>query len=86
MKLPYNNDIKVFKDGLILLQYMKNEKYREFKKNTKFGKLISGTSFEDYAINNKMINQNNYFIEKKKGTSKFSFAFVYNGETYRCME
>ena len=86
LKLPFNNDIKIFKDGLILLQYMKNEKYREFKKTTKFGKLISGTSYEDYAINNKMINDNKYFIEKKKGTSKFSFAFIYNNETYRCLE
>ena len=85
LKIPTNNDIKLFKDGLILLQYMKNEEYREFKKQTKFGKLIAGTSYEDYAINNKMIDDNNYFIEKKKGTSKFSFSFIYNNETYRCL-
>ena len=29
LTLPYNNDIKLFKDGMILLQYMKNEMYRE---------------------------------------------------------
>lgn len=82
LKLPYNNDIKTFKDGLILLQYMKNEEYREVKKSTKFGKLVSGTSFEDYAINNKQLNENNYFLEKKQATSKFSFAFIYNNETF----
>ena len=85
LTLPYNNDIKLFKDNLILLQYMKNTEYREAKKNTRFGKLIAGTSFEDYAFNNKPISQNNVFIEKKQGTAKFSFAFIYKDETFRCM-
>lgn len=35
LTLPYNNDIKLFKDNLILLQYMKNEEYRQEKKKTK---------------------------------------------------
>lgn len=34
--LPYNNDIKLFKDNTILLQYIKNEEYREVKKQTRF--------------------------------------------------
>lgn len=82
LSLPFNNDIKLFKDNLILLQYMKNEEYREEKRKTKFGKLISGTSFEDYAINNKCLNDNKNFIDKKQGTSKFNFAFIYNNETF----
>ena len=36
LSLPFNNDIKLFKDGLILLQYMKNEEYRKAKRETKF--------------------------------------------------
>ena len=36
LSLPFNNDIKLFKDNLILLQYMKNEEYREEKRKTKF--------------------------------------------------
>ena len=82
LSLPFNNDIKLFKDNLILLQYMKNEEYREEKRKTKFGRLISGTSFEDYAINNKALNDNKNFIAKKQGSSKFSFAFIYNNETF----
>ena len=85
LSLPFNNDIKTFKDGLILLQYMKNEEYRKAKKETKFGKLVAGTSYEDYAINNKALNDNKIFIDKKQGTAKFSFAFIYNNETFRCM-
>lgn len=41
-----------------------------------------GTSFEDYAINNKALNDNKTFIGKKEGSSKFSFAFIYNNETF----
>lgn len=82
LHLPYNNDIKLFKNGLILLQYMKNEAYREAKKQTKFGQLVEGTDYEDYAINNKFTDDNKNFIEKKSGNSKFSFAFKYKGITY----
>lgn len=82
LSLPFNNDIKLFKDGLILLQYMKNEEYRQVKRETKFGKLIAGTSFEDYAINNKALNNNKNFLRKKQGTAKFSFAFIFNNETF----
>ena len=85
LSLPYNSDIKLFKDNLILLQYMKNEEYREAKKKTRFGKLVSNTSFEDYAINNKILNDNKNFIEHKTGSAKFSFAFIYEENTVRRM-
>lgn len=54
------------------------------KQNVKhaFGKLISGTDFEDYAVNNNFINDNKNFIEKKNGYAKFSFAFIYQNETF----
>ena len=81
--IPYNNEYKLYKDNTILFYYAtKNSQYREAKKKTRFGKLVSGTSFEDYAINNKPINDNKFFLEKKHASSKFSFAFVYNNETF----
>ena len=77
LALPYNNDIKLFKDGMILLQYLQNEAYIKAKKQTKFGKLVAGTEYEDYAIDNKFTDDNRVFIEKKSGQSKFSFSFIY---------
>ena len=74
LSLPYNNDIALFKNNTILLQYMKNEKYREVKRKTRFGQLIEGTDY--------FFNSNNVFIGKKQGSSKFSFAFIYNGNTF----
>lgn len=81
--IPYNTEYKLFKDNSILLYYKtQNSEYREAKRQTRFGKLVAGTSFEDYAINNKCLNDNKIFIEKKQGTAKFSFAFIYNNETF----
>lgn len=85
LKLPFNSDIVTYKNGLILVQYMKNEEYREEKRKSKFGQLVAGTSYEKYAIDNKFIMDNSSFIEKKQGSSKFSFAFIYENETFRCM-
>lgn len=36
ISLPYNNDIKLYKNNTILVQYMKNQKYRDIKSKTRF--------------------------------------------------
>ena len=82
MSIPTQSDIRTFKDGLILLQYMKNEEYRQEKEKTLLGRLVKGTNYEKYAILNQDTKINTNFIEKKKGTSKFSFALKYNGATF----
>lgn len=82
LQLPYNSDIKTFKDGLILLQYMDNEEYRKEKSETPLGRLVRGTSFEKYAIQNQDTHINKNFIEHKQASSKFSFAFIYRDETF----
>lgn len=86
LTLPYNNDIKLFKNGLILVQYMKNTEYREAKRKSKLGQLTEGTSYGNYAIENKFVMDNNTFLAKKTGSAKFVFAFKYQGEVFRCME
>lgn len=80
--IPYNSEIKLYKDGLILVHYMKNQAYREFKKQTKFGKLVAGTSYEDYAIENKFKDNNKDFIKKKSQNAKCTFGFIYKENVY----
>lgn len=82
LTIPYNNDIKTFKNGLILVQQMNNSEYQKKKEATRFGQLVKGTAYEDYAIKNKFMLDNKSFIEKKTGTAKFSFAFIYNANYY----
>ena len=79
--LPYGNDIKTFKDNLILVQYMKNQEYRDFKKQTKFGKLIEGTEYSAYAIDNEFRLDNKNFIMHKTGNARCNCVLIYN-DTY----
>lgn len=81
LKTPYNSDIQLFKSGTILVQCMTNKAYREEKKKTPFGVLVSGTDYEDYAIDNKWMDESDRFIEKKTANSRFAFAFKYKEHT-----
>ena len=82
LSLPYNSDIKTFKDGLIVVNYIKNLKYREVKKSTRFGKLIDGTEYGKYAIDNEFLRDSKSFIKKKTKNCKFYFILVINGKHY----
>lgn len=82
LSIPTQSDIRTFKNGLILLQYMKNEEYRAVKEKSLIGRLVKGTNFEKYAIQNQDTKINNNFIEKKKFSSRFNFAIIYNNFTF----
>lgn len=79
LELPYNSEFKTFKDGTIVVNYIKNEAYREAKKKSRFGKLINGTAYGDYAIDNKSLRDNNYFISKRPSNSQFYGMLIING-------
>lgn len=82
LTLPYNTDIKTFKDGTIAVEYIKNEKYREVKKASRFGKLIDGTKYGKYAIDNEFLTDSKAFIKKKDKFAKFYFILYVNGRQY----
>ena len=82
LTLPYNTDIKTFKDGTIAVEYIKNEKYREVKKASRFGKLIDGTKYGKYAIDNEFLTDSKAFIKKKDKNAKFYFILIVNGKNY----
>lgn len=79
LDLPYNSEFRSFKDGLIIVNYIKNLKYREAKKQSKFGRLIEDTEYGRYAIDNEMLRDNKHFIEKKPPDSIFWGVLVLNG-------
>lgn len=80
LDLPYNSEFKTFKDGTIVVNYIKNEAYRDAKRDSKFGKLINGTPYGDYAIDNQSLRENTQFIMKKTKNSKFYAVLIVNGE------
>lgn len=79
LELPYNSEFKTFKDGTIVVNYIKNEAYRDAKRNSKFGKLISGTAYGDYVILNKSLRDNQHFIEKRPPKAHFIGVMIING-------
>lgn len=79
LELPYNSEFKTFKDGMIVVNYAKNEEYRKVKKASRFGKLIDGTSYGRYAIDNEMLKDNKHFIEKKPSEAHFFGLLIING-------
>lgn len=61
----------------ILVEDVKNEKFIDTKKNTEFGKLIEGTTYSGYSIDNKFLLDNDTFVEKRSSKAKFYFTFIY---------
>lgn len=82
LSLPYKSEFKTFKDGLIVVNYIKNLKYREIKKSTRFGKLIENTEYGKYAIDNEFLRDNKSFIRKKTKNSTFYYTLVINSKYY----
>ncbi len=80
LTLPYKSDFKTFKNGLILVNYIKNEKYREVKKASRFGQLIENTEYGKYAIDNEFLRDSKSFVGKKQGECKHQFILIVNNQ------
>lgn len=79
LDLPYNSEFRTFKNGAIVVNYIRNLKYREAKKASKFGKLIEGTDYGRYAIDNEMLRDNKHFLKKRPPDAIFWGVLVVNG-------
>lgn len=82
LELPYGGEFKTFKDGTIVVNYIRNEAYREAKRKSRFGKLIDGTIYGEYAIDNKSLRENSNFIGKRPSDSRFYCVLVINGNNF----
>lgn len=82
LHLPYNSTFATFRDGLILVHYIKNEEYRKVKKASKFGQLIQDTQYSKYAIDNEFLRDSKYFIKHKSTNSKFFFVLNISGNRF----
>lgn len=80
--IPYDSEYQMFKDNTILVAYIKDNRYREVKKQTDFGKLVSGTKYENYAMNNQFINDTDTFIKKKTNKSRLFCNIILNNTIY----
>ena len=66
----------------ILVEDVRNAAFIDAKRGTEFGKLIEGTKYAEYSIENKFLLDNDTFVEKKTGKARYYFTFIYKGKKY----
>lgn len=64
-KLTATGDKRYTHFGDILVEYVEAKEFVDVAKNTRFGKLIGGTKYGEYALENKYLQDTDTFIEKK---------------------
>ncbi len=66
----------------IIVEDVRKESFIDKKKNSEFGKLVEGTKYGDYSIDNKFYLDDDTFIEKKSSIARYYFTFTYKDNKY----
>lgn len=66
----------------MIVEIYKDEEFVKAKKSTRFGQIIAGTKYADYAIDNVFLKDNKNFVEKRTTFSKYQFSVKFNGIDY----
>lgn len=77
--LPFEGRFKWAKKGLVLVEDYKNEKFKELKKQTKMGKVIDGTTYGNYVMDNESWFDDDAFIGKRTKDFNACMNVVYKG-------
>lgn len=75
--IPYNTDICRVKED-VAFEMVNNPAFQAVRKNTRFGKLIEGTDYGNYAINNSFGEDRHTDIAKLDSTFYYSFSLHYD--------
>lgn len=68
--------------GQVCVEFFTDADFIQVKKKTRFGQLVSGTRYGDYAIDNKWLLDSDTFIEQKSPKAEFLLGLKYNGTMY----
>lgn len=68
--------------GQVCVELFKDSDFIAMKKRSRFGQLVDGTRYGDYAIENKWLLDTDTFIEEKSPKSEFMLGMKYNGVMY----
>ena len=80
--LPFEGRFKTFKNGLICVESYTNQAFVNAKKATKFGQLIDGTKYGDYAIDNVVWMDDEAFISDVQPNSVLRYNLHVDGVYY----
>lgn len=79
---PFEGQYKTFKDGLICVENYANRDFEDKMKQTRFGRLISGTKYEKYAIENQSLRDTADFIKKRPKQSWLKVCIRVGPDTF----
>lgn len=79
---PFHNRFYHDKQRGIVVEQCENKVYREAVRKTAFGKLIAGTKYEKFAIDNEYMQDSNDFIGKKSPNAVMVFNVRYEGHEW----
>ena len=66
----------------IIVENVVNQKFIDAKKSTEFYGIIAGTGYDEYSLDNKFINDDDTFVEKRVSTAKPYFTFIYKNKRF----
>ena len=72
----------LFKNNLILLEYITDKEFSAERQKTRFGQLINNTDYGEFSLNNKFMLDNNNFLKLKNHNCIFYFGFKFNNQIY----
>lgn len=75
ISLPYGKTIMARDDKLI--QLVQNEEFIKASAETRFGRMMQGTQYFEYAMENQFLRDNKNFIAKKTPSSRCYFLMDY---------
>lgn len=70
------------KDGTLVIEFVQNDDFKDMKYKTRFGQLIKGTTYGDYAIENKFLVDSDTFVEKRSEKAKYICKVKYLDNYY----
>ena len=68
--------------GQVCVELFTDADYIAAKKQTRFGQLVNGTRYGEYAIENKWLDDNETFVAPKTPNAQFMLGIKYNGTMY----
>lgn len=71
----------LYKDDSILVHFAP-DKVRDIDDGSAFSRLVKGTEYEDYALNNNFTNNTQDFVRPLKTTSIFKWSIILEGKIY----
>lgn len=74
---PFSERFKWFKDNTVLVENYHNDLFAQKKKESNFGKLVAGTRYASYAIDNESWDNDMAYIEPRPKDSEFQCNIRY---------